>query len=117
MTCTTAVYDLSQILHYPIRVEVTSWDSRHPRHSVSYNDEGRIAEGQFLEPRGLPLFTLEDDAGQRLCDALPEPVSTVAALMPAMVAKRTFRFRNNARLTRRFGAPKRRKIGRCAAVG
>src|SRR5690606_38150483 len=58
--------------------------------SVSYNDEGRIAEGQFLEPRGLPLFTLEDDAGQRLCDALPEPVSTVATLMPAMVAKRTF---------------------------
>lgn len=91
MTCTTAMYDLSQILHYPIRVEVTSWDSRHPRHSVSYNDEGQIASGQFLEPPGLPLFTLEDDAGQRLCDALPEPVSTAAALMPAMVAKRTFR--------------------------
>lgn len=84
MTCTTAVYDLSQILHYPIRVEVNSWNSRHPLHWVSYNDEGRIAEGQFLEPPGLPLFTLEDDAGRRLCDALPEPVSAVAALMPAM---------------------------------
>ncbi|AMQ90517.1 hypothetical protein ASQ50_18530 [Marinobacter sp. LQ44] len=84
MTCTTAVYDLSQILHYPIRVEVNTWDSRHPLRWVSYNDEGQIASGQFLEPPGLPLFTLEDDAGRRLCDALPESVSAVAALMPAM---------------------------------
>ncbi|GGC70874.1 PcfJ domain-containing protein [Marinobacter halophilus] len=76
-------YDLGQILHYPIRVEVYSWDSRHPLHWVSYNDEGRIAEGLFLEPPALPLFTLEDDAGRRLCDALPESVSAVAALMPA----------------------------------
>ncbi|MCS5575123.1 MAG: PcfJ domain-containing protein, partial [Pseudomonadales bacterium] len=84
MTCTTAIFDLSQILHYQIRVEVNSWDSKHPLHWLSYNDEGPIAEGQFLEPPGLPLFTLEDDAGRRLCDALPEQVSKIAALMPAM---------------------------------
>jgi|TARA_Y100001956_G_C4092605_1_gene173675 hypothetical protein len=80
MSSNTAVYDLSPILSCPIRVEVNSWDSRHPLHWVSYNDEGRIAEGQFLEPPGLPLFTQEDDTGRRLCDALPESVSTVAAL-------------------------------------
>ena len=84
MTCTTAIFDLSQILHYQIRVEVNSWDSKYPLHWVSYNDEGPIAEGLFLEPPGLPLFTLEDDAGRRLCDALPESVSNIAALMPAM---------------------------------
>ena len=84
MTSTTTVYDLSQILNYPIRVEVNRWDSEHPLRWASYNDEGQIASGQFLEPPGLPLFTLEDDKGRRLCDALPKPVSAVTALRPAM---------------------------------
>ena len=84
MTSTTTVYDLSQILNYPIRVEVNRWDSEHPLRWASYNDEGQIASGQFLEPPGLPLFTLEDDEGRRLCDALPKAVSAITALMPAM---------------------------------
>lgn len=84
MISTTTVYDLSQILNYRIRVEVNRWDSEQPLHWASYNDEGQIASGQFLEPPGLPLFTLEDDKGRRLCDALPKAVSAVTSLMPAM---------------------------------
>ena len=61
MINTTTVYDLSQILNYPIRVEVNRWDSEQPLHWTSYNHEGQIASGQFLEPPGLPLFEVDPE--------------------------------------------------------
>lgn len=84
MTCQTTIFDLSPVLHYPIKLSVNRWDSERPLHWSSFNDEGIVAEGQFLEAPGLPLFTLEDDEGNRLSDNISTELSHIAQLMPAM---------------------------------
>jgi len=84
VTCQTAIFDLSPVLHYPIKLSINRWDSERPLHWSSFNDEGIVAEGQFLEAPGLPLFTLEDDEGNRLSDNIPCELSRIAQLMPAM---------------------------------
>jgi PcfJ-like protein len=84
VTCQTAIFDLSPVLHYPIKLSVNRWDSERPLHWSSFNEEGIVAEGQFLAAPGLPLFTLEDDEGNRLSDSMPPELSRIAQLMPAM---------------------------------
>jgi hypothetical protein len=84
MTFQTAIFDLSPVLHYPIKLSVNRWDSERPLHWSSFNEEGVVAEGQFLEAPGLPLFTLENDEGNRLSDSIPPELSHIAQLMPAM---------------------------------
>lgn len=78
------VFDLGPFLHYPIQLVVQSWQSRRPLSWFSQSNEGVVAEGQFLEAPGLPLFTLADDAGKRVSDDLPEDILAVARLMSAM---------------------------------
>lgn len=84
MTCQTAIFDLRPVLHYPIKLSVNQWDSERPLRWSSFNEDGIVAEGQFLEAPGLPLFTLEDDEGNRLSDSIPPELSRIAQLMPAM---------------------------------
>lgn len=78
------VFDLSDILHYPIKLAVESWHSGRPLHWFSYSDEGIQAEGRFLQAPGLPLFLLEDDQGKRLADGVPENITALAGQMPAL---------------------------------
>lgn len=78
------VFDLSAILNYPIQLVVQTWHSQKPLSWFSQNSEGIVAEGRFLEAPGLPLFTLEDDAGIRISDEVPEEILAVARSMPAM---------------------------------
>lgn len=78
------VFDLSSILHYPIKLAVEGWRSARPLHWFSFSDEGILAEGRFLVAPGLPLFTLEDDQGQRISDHMPENIASLAGQMPAL---------------------------------
>ncbi|NWO06076.1 MAG: hypothetical protein HLX50_10370 [Alteromonadaceae bacterium] len=78
------LFDLSPFLNYNVKLIVQTWDSRRPLHWCSKIDSTVLAEGQFLEAPGLPLFTLESDSGKRVSDSVPEPVLNVARLMPAM---------------------------------
>jgi len=84
MSIDTVEFDLSQVLNYPITVRINGWHSDQPLHWASFNDDDMVAEGLFLEAPGLPLFTLGDDKGQRLCDAIPDDINAVCSLMPAM---------------------------------
>lgn len=84
MSINTVEFDLSQVLNYPITVRINGWHSDQPLHWASFNDDDMVAEGRFLEAPGLPLFTLSDDKGQRLCDAIPEDIHAICSLMPAM---------------------------------
>lgn len=84
MSINTVEFDLSQVLNYPITVRINGWHSDQPLHWASFNDDDMVAEGLFLEAPGLPLFTLSDDKGQRLCDAIPEDTNAICSLMPAM---------------------------------
>ena len=80
----TLAFNLSQVLNYPIRLAVNSWQSERPLHWSSFGIDGLVAEGQFLEAPGLPLFALEDDEGNRLSDKVPEDVSNLTRFMPAI---------------------------------
>jgi len=52
MTNTPAVYDLSQILNYPIWIELNSWNSVQPLHWASYSQTCSIADhGDFKAKR------------------------------------------------------------------
>ena len=84
MPSQTLVFNLSHILNYPIQLAVNGWQSERPLRWSSFNTEGLVAEGQFLEAPGLPLFTLEDDEGNRLSDRIPEDIAGLARLMPAI---------------------------------
>jgi len=84
MSTNTVEFDLSQVLNYPITVRINGWHSDQPLHWASFNDDDMVAEGLFLEAPGLPLFTLSDDKGQRLCDAIPDDINAICSLMPAM---------------------------------
>lgn len=84
MSINTVEFDLSQVLNYPITVRINGWHSDQPLHWASFNDDNMVAEGLFLEAPGLPLFTLGDDKGQRLCDAIPDDINAICSLMPAM---------------------------------
>ena len=84
MSSKTVAFDLSQVLNYPITVRINGWHSEQPLHWASFNDDGLVAEGLFLEAPGLPLFTLSDDNGLRLCDSIPDDVNAICRLMPAM---------------------------------
>lgn len=85
MNCQPIVFDLSDMLRYPIRLAVYGWESDHPLHWSSFGSDGEVvAEGQFLEPPGLPLFSLQDDNGNRLSDGIPTDVTALAKLMPSM---------------------------------
>jgi len=84
MSTNTVEFDLSQVLNYPITVRINGWHSDQPLQWTSFNDDGLVAEGVFLEAPGLPLFTLGDDKGQRLCDAIPAEINAICGLMPAM---------------------------------
>ena len=79
------VFDLGAMLRYPIQVAIEPWHAERPFHWFSYSPDGcAIAEGQFLEAPGLPLFTLADEQGNRLSDAIPDDVFAVTRLMPAI---------------------------------
>lgn len=80
----TLFFNLNQILNYPIRLAVNGWQSESPMRWSSFGVNGLVAEGQFLEAPGLPLFTLEDDEGNRLSDRIPEEIADLARLMPAI---------------------------------
>lgn len=80
----TVEFDLTQVLNYPITVRINGWYSDHPLHWASFNDDGLVAEGVFLEAPGLPLFTLGDDQGRRLCDAIPGDIKAICNLIPVM---------------------------------
>lgn len=84
MGINTVEFDLSAVLNYPITVRINGWHSDQPLHWASFNDNALVAEGFFLEAPGLPLFTLGDDNGHRLCDAIPPDISAICRLMPAL---------------------------------
>jgi len=78
------LFDLSPFLSYDIQLIVHTWCSPRPLNWCSKVDGTILAEGQFLEAPGLPLFTLESESGRRVSDGIPEPVLNVARLMPAI---------------------------------
>ena len=80
----TLVFNLSHVLNYPLRLIVNGWQSESPLRWSSFGADGLVAEGQFLEAPGLPLFTLEDDEGNRLSDRIPGGIAGIARLMPAI---------------------------------
>ena len=78
------IYDFTDALGYPIRVEINDWNSAKPLHWASFSDDHLITEGQFLQSPGLPLVSFADREGRRLFDTLPDSVAAIAALMPSM---------------------------------
>ena len=80
----TLVFNLGHVLNYPIQLAVNGWQAKRPLRWSSFGDDGLVAEGQFLEAPGLPLFTLEDDEGNRLSDRIPEKIADLTHLMQAI---------------------------------
>jgi len=77
-------FNLGALLNYPIQVCIEGWGSDNPLHWFSFNGQEVVAEGRFLEAPGLPLFSVQDDAGRTLADTVPDEVAAIAHLMPAM---------------------------------
>lgn len=73
-------FDLTHLLQYPIKIQVESWHSARPLHWMSISEGTIVAEGAFLEPPGLPLLSLQDEAGGSLLDGIPEPVLQVCEI-------------------------------------